>query len=71
VRVGDAVVALFGYQTPYILRPVKETSAYQMINVAYVSGHGDRTLSEHARSACLTNRWRDFAAEGCEEYAIV
>jgi hypothetical protein len=71
----DILVALFGRQMPFILRPVQGGSTYRMINLAYVSGRSGE-VSRLYKSAfiCIDQDMHDWiydAADGCSEYAIV
>jgi hypothetical protein len=70
VPVDSILVCLFCTAVPFIIAPVERTQSYEMINVAYVPGYGDRILEDpYLHSSKAT--WIDFAAEGGKEYAIV
>ena len=70
IPVGAILVYLFGAEVPFILAPVPGTQSYEMINVAYVPGYGNRILEDPYQHS-LRATWIDFAAEGGQEYAIV
>jgi hypothetical protein len=72
LQAGDSLVCLFGTVVPLILGTVSVTGtdSYEMIDVAYVPGYGDRILDNpYLNSSKAT--WIDFAVEGGREYAIV
>jgi hypothetical protein len=69
IQAGDILVALFGVEVPFILRPILETSTYQMLNVANMPGWGLDPLE--LRFTLPTGTRKDFAAGRHEEYAIV
>jgi hypothetical protein len=70
IEPGDVLVALFGLEVPFVLRPISGTSTYKMINVAFLSGHGNDVLFDEF-SPLSAGLWTDLAAEGLPEYAIV
>ena len=58
LEVGDVVANLFGYNIPFILRPLEfRASVYRMVNVASFEGHRQRS-------------WLQLEAGQVEEYAI-
>ncbi|RII22538.1 hypothetical protein CUC08_Gglean013452 [Alternaria sp. MG1] len=58
VKVGDIVANLFGYNIPFILRPIEfRASVYRMVNVASSEGH-------------RSHSWLQLEAEQMDEYAI-
>lgn len=59
-EVGDVLVNLFGYNIPFILRPLKGDSTYQMIGIAQLT-HMDR----------LDWSWIKFEGKFGERWAIV
>jgi hypothetical protein len=46
IRVGDAVVGLFGYNLPFVLRKAETGPYYQVVNIAYVNEH---ILGQHSQ----------------------
>jgi hypothetical protein len=68
IRPGDVLVTLFGTKAPFILRLVPGTMTYRMINIALLPGHGTNIVQGREE---IHSGWRDFAAEGHPEYAIV
>jgi hypothetical protein len=61
IRAGDVIVNLFGYNIPFILRPLENASVYTMLNVAEFEAHRDRH----------DYKWVQIEAESVEEYALV
>jgi hypothetical protein len=68
IRPGDVLATLFGTKVPFILRLVPGTMTYRMINIALLPGHGVNVVEGREE---IHSGWRDFAAEGHPEYAIV
>jgi hypothetical protein len=85
IRADDQLVALFGFQMPFILRLFQRDSTHRIVNLAYVSGRSDefceryndawyRAAIGEARDQRLEDDqrgWVGNAAEGCPEYAII
>jgi hypothetical protein len=71
IRAGDVLVCLFGIEVPFVLRLFIGTSTHEMLNVAYVPGHGDDILCNGRGLRKRTADWVDIATEGGDEYAIV
>jgi hypothetical protein len=76
IRADDLLVTLFGFQMPFILRPVQGDSTYRMVNLAYVSEHSDEFCELHSHEwrngfDDTESDWVDNAAKSCPEYAIV
>ncbi|CAN9463000.1 unnamed protein product [Alternaria alternata] len=61
LQAGDIVVNLFGYNVPFILRPLKGGEMHVMLNVAQFE----------AKMGQYPYDWIQFEGEGGEEYALV
>jgi len=70
IRAKDILVALFGLDVPFILRPVSGTPNYKMINVAYVPGQGDYIL-EGKSCSDRYHEWWKYPLVDVREYIIV
>jgi hypothetical protein len=63
IRAGDVVVNLFGYNVPFILRPLRGGETHVMLNVAQFEGVRTYDGDDYD--------WVRFEGEGGEEYALI